>query len=149
MLFVYTLQINILVSIYFNNKQLLLFSFAHGRTHHLFLWPSFWLLRIIDCLRSMALWGVTTIHHGRQGCGLSARLYCWGQKAATAYLKSKQLLLFVFELQDSLLPSSTGMLTAVQRQTAVTADLNVSSYCWLAFHGNVEINMLCHFYFTW
>ena len=41
--------------------------------------------------------------------------------AVTAYFSSKQLLLFVFELQDSLLPSSTGMLTAVQRQTAVTA----------------------------
>ena len=34
---------------------------------------------------------------------------------------SKQLLLFVLEMQDSLLPSSTGILTAVQRQTAVTA----------------------------
>ena len=31
--------------------------------------------------------------------------------------------LYVFELQDSLLPSSTGILTAVQRQTAVTAYL--------------------------
>ena len=43
--------------------------------------------------------------------------------AVTYYLKSKQLLLFVFELQDSLLPSSTGIPTAVQRQTAVTAYL--------------------------
>ena len=43
------------------------------------------------------------------------------QTAVTAYFTSKQLLLFVFELQDSLLPSSTGILTAVQRQTAVTA----------------------------
>ena len=36
----------------------------------------------------------------------------------------KQSLLFVFELQDSLLSSSTGMLTVMQRQTAVTAYLN-------------------------
>ena len=42
----------------------------------------------------------------------------------TAHFKSKQLLLFVFELQDSLLPSSTGILTAVQRRTAVTAYLS-------------------------
>ena len=42
------------------------------------------------------------------------------QTAVTAYLSSKQLLMFGFELQDSLLPSSTGILTAVQRQTAVT-----------------------------
>ena len=43
--------------------------------------------------------------------------------AVTAYFTSNQLLLFVFELQDSLLPSSTGILTAAQRQTAVTAHL--------------------------
>ena len=43
------------------------------------------------------------------------------QTAVTAYFSSKPLLLFVFDLQDSLLPSSTGILTAVQRQTAVTA----------------------------
>ena len=30
-------------------------------------------------------------------------------------------MLFVFELQDSLLPSSTAILSAVQRQTAVSA----------------------------
>ena len=36
------------------------------------------------------------------------------QTAVTAYFLSKQLLLFVFELQDYLLPSSTGILTAVQ-----------------------------------
>ena len=41
----------------------------------------------------------------------------------TAHLKSKQLLLFVFELQDYLLPSSNGILTAAQRQIAVTAYL--------------------------
>ena len=35
-----------------------------------------------------------------------------------AYLKKK---LFAFKLQESLLPSSTDTLTAVQRQTAVTA----------------------------
>ena len=46
-----------------------------------------------------------------------------GQTAVTAYLKSEQLLQFVFELQDSLLPSSTGILNAAQRQTAVTAYL--------------------------
>ena len=45
------------------------------------------------------------------------------QTAVTAYFTSKQLLLFVFELQDSLLPSSTGILTTEQRQTAVTAHL--------------------------
>ena len=45
------------------------------------------------------------------------------QTAVTAYMKSKQLLLFVFEQQDSLLPSSCGILTAEQRQTAVTAYL--------------------------
>ena len=45
------------------------------------------------------------------------------QTAVTADLKSQQSLLFVFELQDSLLPSSTGILTAMQRQTAVAAYL--------------------------
>ena len=39
----------------------------------------------------------------------------------TAYFSSKQLLLFVVELQDSLLPSSAAILTAVQRQTTVIA----------------------------
>ena len=43
------------------------------------------------------------------------------QIEVAAYFTSKQLLLFVYKLQDSLLPSSTGILTAVQRQTAVTA----------------------------
>ena len=43
------------------------------------------------------------------------------QTAVTAYFISKQLLLFVFELQDSLLSSSSGIMTAEQRQTAVTA----------------------------
>ena len=46
------------------------------------------------------------------------------QTAVTTYLKSKQVLLFDFELQDSLLPSSTDILTAVQRQTAVAAYLS-------------------------
>ena len=55
------------------------------------------------------------------------------QTAVTAYLKSKQLLLFVFELQDSLLPSSTGILTAVQRQTAVTAYLKSKQLLLFAF----------------
>ena len=42
------------------------------------------------------------------------------QTAVTAsFLSSKQLLLLVFELQDSLLPSSNGILTPVQRQTTV------------------------------
>ena len=45
------------------------------------------------------------------------------QTAVTAYLKSKQLLLFVFELHVALLPLSTGILTVVQKQTAVTAYL--------------------------
>ena len=40
--------------------------------------------------------------------------------AVTAYFSSKQLVLFVFELQDSLLLSSTGLLIAVQRQTTET-----------------------------
>ena len=42
------------------------------------------------------------------------------ETTVTAYLTSEQLLLFVFELQDSLLPSSTGIITAVQRQAEVT-----------------------------
>ena len=37
------------------------------------------------------------------------------------HLASNQLLLFVFDLQDSLLPSNTGILTAVLGQTAITA----------------------------
>ena len=45
------------------------------------------------------------------------------QTAATAYFKCDQLLLLVFELQNSLLPSSPGILTVVQRQTAVTSHL--------------------------
>ena len=45
------------------------------------------------------------------------------QTTVAAGFSGKQLLLFVFELQDSLLPSSTGILTAGQRQTAVTAYL--------------------------
>ena len=44
------------------------------------------------------------------------------QTEVTAYFSSKQLLLFVFELQDSLLPSRNGM-SATQRQRAVTANL--------------------------
>ena len=43
------------------------------------------------------------------------------QTAVTAYFSSEQLLLFVFELQDSLLPSSTDMSSVMQRQTAVAA----------------------------
>ena len=54
------------------------------------------------------------------------------QTAVTAYFIS---MLFVFELQDSLLPSSNGILTAVQRQTAVTAYLTSKQ--------------LALFYFTW
>ena len=38
------------------------------------------------------------------------------QTTVTAYLYSKQLLLFVFELQDSLLPSSTGILTVCKNK---------------------------------
>ena len=56
------------------------------------------------------------------------------KEAVTAHFISQQLLLFAFawtlrqtafsfELQDSLLPSSSGIMTAVQRQTAVAAYL--------------------------
>ena len=46
------------------------------------------------------------------------------QTAVTAYFKNEQLLLFVCALQDSLLPSSNGILTALlQRQAAVAAYL--------------------------
>ena len=48
------------------------------------------------------------------------------QTAVTAYFLCEQLLLFVFELQDSLPPLSTGILTTVQRQ--------VSSYCCLPLY---------------
>ena len=45
------------------------------------------------------------------------------QTTVSDYFWNKQLLLFVFELHGSLLPSSTGILTAVQRKTSVTAHL--------------------------
>ena len=48
------------------------------------------------------------------------------QTAVTGYLKSNQLLLFVFELQDSLLPSSTGILTAVPLNVIVMLLLTVN-----------------------
>ena len=64
------------------------------------------------------------------------------QTAVTAYLKSKQLLLFAFELQDSLLPSSTGMLTAVQRQTAVTAYLKSKQLLLFAFARQIGSRQL-------
>ena len=65
------------------------------------------------------------------------------QTAVTAYLKSKQLLLFFFELQDSLLPSSTGILEFLQRQTAVTAYLKseqllLSFACQHEFSAHVQ-----------
>ena len=47
--------------------------------------------------------------------------------------RNLQLLLFVFELQDSLLSSSTGILTAVQKQTAVTAYLKSKLLLLFAF----------------
>ena len=43
------------------------------------------------------------------------------QITVTACLSSQQGLLFLFVLQDSLLPSSNGILTAVQNKKAVTA----------------------------
>ena len=55
------------------------------------------------------------------------------QTAVTPYLKSKLLLLFVFDLQDSLLSSSTGILTAAQRQTAVTAHFSSEQLLLFAF----------------
>ena len=42
------------------------------------------------------------------------------QTAVTAYLNSKQLLVFIFELQDSLLSSSTGETDRRAKKTAVT-----------------------------
>ena len=45
------------------------------------------------------------------------------QTAVAAYYISKHLLLFIFELHDYLLPSSTGILTAIQRQTVLTTYL--------------------------
>ena len=66
--------------------------------------------------------------------------YVQRQIAVTAYLQSKQLQLFVFELQDSLLPSSTGILTAEQRQTAVTAYLQSKQL--LLFVFAIEANFL-------
>ena len=47
--------------------------------------------------------------------------------------RQNQLLLLVFELQDSLLPSSTGILTAEQRQTAVTAYFSSKQLLLFAF----------------
>ena len=55
------------------------------------------------------------------------------QTAVTAYFSSKQLLLFAFELQDSHLPSSTGILTAEQRQTVVTAYFSSNQILLFAF----------------
>ena len=54
------------------------------------------------------------------------------QAAITAYFTSKQLLLFVFELQDYLLPSSNGILTPVRGQTTVTAYLTSKQLLLLA-----------------
>ena len=59
------------------------------------------------------------------------------QTAVTAYLESKLLLLFAFELQDSLLPTSTGIMTAVQRQTAVTAHLESKQLLKFGFVGQI------------
>ena len=55
------------------------------------------------------------------------------QIAVAVHFTSKQLLLFVFELQDYLLPTSTGILTAVQRQTAVTAHFTSEQLLLIAF----------------
>ena len=65
--------------------------------------------------------------------------------AVTAYFTSKQLLLFAFKLQDCLLPSSTGILTAVQRQTTVTAYFSSQQFrsnC-LLFKSTVTDNSNC------
>ena len=55
------------------------------------------------------------------------------QTAVTAYLTSEQLLLFVFELQDSLLQSSNAILTTMQKQTAVTAYLKIKQLLLFVF----------------
>ena len=52
--------------------------------------------------------------------------------------RQNQLLLLVFELQDSLLPSSTG--TAVQRQTAVTAYFSSKQSLLFAFDFVLKSN---------
>ena len=57
--------------------------------------------------------------HTRNGMSSMVQM----QKAVTADLSSKQLLLFDLELQDSLLSSRNGTFY-VQRQTAVTAFLS-------------------------
>ena len=72
----------------------------------------------------------------------------WRQTAVTAYLKSKRLLLFDFELQDSLLPSSTGILTVVQRQTAVTAYLK-SKQLLLSLHVSIIGCFLSYCVYAW
>ena len=59
-------------------------------------------------------WGSVRLYHTYQPSTVQ-------KPAVTAHFSSNQLLLFVFELQYSPLPSSTGILTAEQRQTAVTA----------------------------
>ena len=64
------------------------------------------------------------------------------QTAVTAYFASKQLLLFVFELQDSLLPSSTGTLTVVQRQTAVTAYFAMKQLLLFVFAQQQNLHLL-------
>ena len=55
----------------------------------------------------------------------SSSYCCFGHffspKAKRKKLLTEQLLLFLFELQDFLIPSSTGILNALQRQTAVAA----------------------------
>ena len=66
------------------------------------------------------------------------------QTAVTAHFSSEQLLLFAFELQDSLLPSSTGILTAVQRQTTVTAYFSSKQLLLFVFVRQTDILELLH-----
>ena len=97
-----------------------------------------WFLHLTFCgQRCLTSW--TTMPHNDILSDPYQLIVCKGstalrQTAVTAYFSSKQLLLFVFELQDSLLPSSTGILTAVQRQTAVPAYflIYLSAVCQIA-----------------
>ena len=62
--------------------------------------------------------------------------------SSNCLLEKKRLLLFVFELQDSLLPSSTGILTAVQRKTAVTAHLKSKQLLLFFFAGSCSFTQI-------
>ena len=62
--------------------------------------------------------------------------------SSNCLLEKKRLLLFVFELQDSLLPSSTDILTAMQRQTAVTAHLKSKQLLLFFFAGSCSFTQI-------